>query len=77
MLYRPKTKETRLIYEQILALIQRHVGDLSTDDLKSATDEVLAVLKSEDLNDSQRKQEIEGIVDRLSDENFNTLVVLG
>lgn len=53
------------------------MGDLSTEDLKSATDEVLAVLKSENYNDSQRKQDIEGIIDRLTDENFNTLVVLG
>lgn len=77
MLYKPKTKETRLIYEQILALIQRHMGDLSTEDLKSATDEVLAVLKSDNYNDSQRKQDIEGIIDKLTDENFNALVVLG
>jgi|LauGreDrversion4_2_1035121.scaffolds.fasta_scaffold20958_1 pre-mRNA-splicing helicase BRR2 len=53
------------------------MGDVSTSDLKSAADEVLALLKSEDLNDSERKREIEVIVDRLSDEAFNTLTVLG
>jgi pre-mRNA-splicing helicase BRR2 len=77
LLYRPKTKETRLVYEQFLALLQRHVGDLSTEDLKSAGDEVLALLKSEDLTDKQRRMEIETIVDRLSDEAFNQMVVLG
>ena len=51
------------------------MGDVSTGDLKSAADEVLAILKTEDLNDNERKREIEGIVDRLSDEAFNTLTV--
>lgn len=78
LVYRPKTKETRAVYEQFLGLVQRHMGDVSTSDLKSAGDEVLAILKTEEggLTDSLRKREIEGILDRLSDETFNTLVVL-
>ena len=43
--------------------------------MKSAADEVLAILKTEDFNDNDRKKEIEGIVDRLSDETFNMLTV--
>jgi len=77
LVYRPKTKETRLVYEQFLALVQRHVGDVSASDLKSATDEVLAILKTEELTDAERKREIEGVVDRLSEESFNALTVLG
>lgn len=60
-----------------MALVQRHVGDVSTSDLKSATDEVLAILKTEELTDAERKREIEGVVDRLSEESFNALTVLG
>lgn len=52
------------------------MGDVSTSDLKSAGDEVLAILKSEDMNDGERKREIEGIIDRLTDEQFNTITVI-
>lgn len=76
LVYRPRTKETRLIYEQFLSVIQRHVGDLSTDEMKSAADEVLAVLKDDSMNDNERKREAEAIVDRMSDEHFNTLTIL-
>ncbi len=36
---------------------------------------MLALLKTDDLNDNERKREIEGILDRLSDETFNQLTV--
>jgi pre-mRNA-splicing helicase BRR2 len=77
-LYRPKTKETRLLYEQFLALVSRYLGDVSLPDLKSAADEVLAILKTEDggVTDALRKSEIEGILDHLSEETFNQMTVL-
>ena len=53
------------------------MGDVSTADLKSAADEVLAILKTEDMNNIKRKREIEGIVDRLNDEQFNTITIFG
>ena len=49
---------------------------MSTADLKSATDEVLAILKTDELNDNERKREIEGIVDRLTDETFNAMTIM-
>jgi pre-mRNA-splicing helicase BRR2 len=76
LVYRPKTKDTRLVYEQLLGLVQRYIGDVSTADLKSAADEVIAILKTEELTDAERKREVEGIVDKLSDEAFNSLTVL-
>jgi pre-mRNA-splicing helicase BRR2 len=53
------------------------MGDVSTADLKSAADEVLAILKTEDMTNIERKREIEGIVDRLNDEQFNTITIFG
>lgn len=47
LLYRPKSKETRAIYEQMLVIVQRHMGDNSLEVLKGALDEVLAILKAE------------------------------
>ena len=53
------------------------MGDVSTEVLRGAVDEVLAILKTENQNDSQKKSEIESILDRLTDETFNHLMVLG
>jgi hypothetical protein len=47
------------------------MGDYSTEAIKGAGDEVLAILKTENMSDYQRKREIESLLDRLSDENFN------
>ena len=76
LVYRPKTKETRAYYEQLLNLVQKHLGDISTNDLKSAADEVIAILKTENMNDKERKREVEGILDRMADDTFNQMVVL-
>lgn len=43
---------------------------------KGALDEVIAVLK-QDTKDVEKKQEIEAMVDKLSDADFNALTVLG
>ncbi|CDW82626.1 u5 small nuclear ribonucleoprotein 200 kda helicase [Stylonychia lemnae] len=76
LVYRPKTKETRLIYESLLSIVQRHMGDVSLEILRGAADEVLAILKTEDRNDSEKKIEIQCILDRMSDETFNQMVIL-
>lgn len=52
------------------------MGDNSTEIIKGAADEVLAILKTENLTDNSRKIEIESILDRLSDETFNSLTIL-
>jgi pre-mRNA-splicing helicase BRR2 len=58
-LYRPKTKETRLAYEVLLNFIQEEMGSQPHDVLRSAADEVLAVLKDDLLKDSERKKLVE------------------
>lgn len=52
------------------------MGDHSTEVIKGAADEVLAILKTDNMTDNLRKLEIESILDRLSDETFNSLTVL-
>ena len=52
------------------------MGDQSSEEIKGAADEVLAILKTESMTDNERKREIESILDRLSDEIFNSLTVL-
>ena len=53
------------------------MGDFSLDTIKGALDEIIAILKAEGLKDPERKMEIEGLIDRLNDNEFNSLIVLG
>lgn len=53
------------------------MGDYSLDIIKGACDETIAILKAEGVKDTDRKSEIEGIIDRLSEADFNHLTVLG
>ena len=53
------------------------MGDHSLEYIKGALDEVICILKSEGIKDAERKQNIEGWIDRLTDPDFHTLTVLG
>lgn len=69
--YRPKSRETRAVYEQMLLIVQRHMGDNSLDVLKGALDEVVAILKADGVQDRDRKIEIESLLDRIDEAEFN------
>jgi len=75
-LYRPKTRETRQVYEGFLAIVQKHMGDVSLEYLRGAADEVLSILKMDTMNDATKKVEIQVILDKMTDETFNQLVVM-
>ena len=77
LVYRPTTKETAAHYEQMLGIVQRHMGDQPLEYIKGALDEVISILKSEGVKDAERKLQIESLIDRLSDADFNTLTVRG
>lgn len=53
------------------------MGDVQEDALAGAVDEVIATLKTESLRNDKKKAEIEKMIDTLSDEDFNSLVLLG
>lgn len=55
-MYRPKTKETRAAYEDLLSTIQQQFGDQPQDILRGAADEVLAVLKNDKFKDPDKKK---------------------
>jgi pre-mRNA-splicing helicase BRR2 len=75
--YRPKTRESRASYEEILNFIQICLGDQPQDILLGAADEVLSILKDHTLRDPERQREIEKIISKISSEKFNKLVNLG
>lgn len=47
--YRPKTRETQAAYETLLSIVQEKLGDYATDVIAGAADEVLGILKSDNL----------------------------
>ena len=59
VVYKPKTKENRILYENLLSKIFKQLGDEPQENIRSAADEVLAVLKSDHLKDTDKKRDIE------------------
>jgi len=74
--YRPKTAETREVYELLLGAVHQALGDQAQDVIRSATDTVLEILKSEDLKEFDRKKEVESIVGLVLNDNWSQLVNL-
>lgn len=75
--YRPKTRESRIAYEEMLSFIQTTLGDQPQDILRGAADEILAILKDESLRDPVRMKEIDKILPRISSDKFGKFVALG
>ena len=74
--YRPRTAETRKVYELILSLVNKILGDQANDIVRSAADTVLETLKNDALKDFDKKKEIEEILGNFSNESFSQLVSL-
>ncbi|XP_010459790.1 PREDICTED: DExH-box ATP-dependent RNA helicase DExH12 [Camelina sativa] len=75
--YQPKTKETRAAYEAMLSLIQQQLGGLPLNIVSGAADEILAVLKNETLKNPEKKMEIEKLLNKIKDQEFDQLVSIG
>ena len=75
--YRPTTKETRAIYELVLAFVQQFLGDQPQDVLRGAADEILAVLKTDGVKDVERKRQIDQLLSTMTPEQYAQLVNLG
>lgn len=74
--YRPRTTETRAVYELMLAAIHASLGDQPQDMVRSATDLSLEFLKDDNLKDFDKKKEIEQFVGTVSSETFAQLIAL-
>ncbi|KAJ7632741.1 putative RNA helicase [Roridomyces roridus] len=74
--YRPRTAETREVYELILSSVHTSLGDQAQDIVRSATDIVLETLKNEDMKDFDKKREIEEVIGSVSNEQFSQLINL-
>ncbi|PPQ70945.1 hypothetical protein CVT26_014249 [Gymnopilus dilepis] len=74
--YRPRTAETRQVYELILSAVHTALGDQAQDIVRSAADTVLETLKNEGLKDFDKKKEIEEVIGPITSEQFSQLVNL-
>lgn len=74
--YRPTTRATNQVYEQLLVLLQQQLGDQPDEVLRGAADEVLQVLKEDGLKEGERKRGIEAVLGPLTQERFTKLFQL-
>ncbi len=77
IVYRPRTTETREVYELFLSTIHRVLGDQAQDIIRSAADTVLQILKTDSMKDFDKKKDIESVLlGPISGEMFPQLVSL-
>ncbi|EPQ53751.1 Sec63-domain-containing protein [Gloeophyllum trabeum ATCC 11539] len=74
--YRPRTAETREVYELILSSVHQALGDQAQDVVRSAADTVLETLKNDSLKDFDKKKEVEDVLGPIANESFSQLVNL-
>ncbi|KAH9979649.1 putative RNA helicase [Russula compacta] len=74
--YRPRTAETREVYELILSTVHLALGDQAQDVVRSAADTVLETLKAENMKDFDKKKEVEEVLGSVTGETFSQLISL-
>ncbi|EAA15876.1 Drosophila melanogaster CG5931 gene product-related, partial [Plasmodium yoelii yoelii] len=74
-LYKPTTKYTENVFSKIMNIIRNILGDNTSDILNSACNDVISILKDENIqNDDSKKTEIEKVLEvNISDNNFINL----
>jgi len=72
--YRPRTAETREVYELILSTVHLALGDQAQDVVRSAADTVLESLKNENMKDFDKKKEVEEVLGPVTGETFSQLI---
>lgn len=75
--YRPKTRESKAAYEEILTVVQVTLGDQPQDILRGAADEIIHILKEDSYRDPDRQREVEKILKHIPGDGFHRLVNLG
>ncbi|KAI0310342.1 hypothetical protein OF83DRAFT_1178651 [Amylostereum chailletii] len=66
--YRPRTAETREVYELILSSVHQVLGDQAQDIVCSAADAVLEMLKNESMKDFDKTKGVEEVTGPISNE---------
>ena len=74
--YRPRTTETREVYEMILSSVHGALGDQAQDVIRSAADIILETLKNDNMKDYDKKKEVEEVLGSITSDSFAQLVNL-
>ncbi|ODN91338.1 pre-mRNA-splicing helicase BRR2 [Cryptococcus wingfieldii CBS 7118] len=74
--YRPRTAETREVYELLLGLVHSILGDQAQEIIRSATDTILESLKSDDLKEFDKRKDVESVLGKLDEPIWAQLVSL-
>eukprot|EP00047_Mylnosiga_fluctuans_P022270 m.116969 g.116969 ORF g.116969 m.116969 type:complete len:2124 (+) comp9197_c0_seq4:160-6531(+) len=75
--YKPKTRDTQRVYELLLSFITTCLGSQPQDILCGAADEVLDILKDENLKAKDKQTEAEQLLGKLDETAFQNLTRLG
>ncbi|KAF5339523.1 hypothetical protein D9757_015188 [Collybiopsis confluens] len=76
LLYRPRTAETRQVYELILSIVHNSLGGQAQDIVRSAADMTLETFKKDGLKDFDKKKEIDEVLGGISSDEFTQLIGL-
>jgi pre-mRNA-splicing helicase BRR2 len=71
--YQPRTRETRQQYEALLHFVRQKLGDQPQSVIMSAADEVLAVLKDEEIKPKEKQGLLEELLNALTQDNVSDL----
>lgn len=75
--YAPQSKETKLAFEMLLAVVERILGDIPSDVVRSAVDGTLEILKQDTIKDLEKKVQVEELLSSvLNNEEFSNLLAL-
>ena len=74
-IYRPRTKETRQIYEKILHNMRLELGDAPPEEIEDTANEIIDLLKERDLTPQQKQEQLNAII-RLDNTKFTRLLNL-
>jgi len=78
MRYVPKTREMRIVWEQVLSIVQRLLGDVPHEVLAGASEEVVAILRDGESIESDKRSRVSSLLSigggsSLNDETFARL----
>lgn len=71
--YQPRTRETRQQYESLLHFVRQKIGDQPQSVIMSAADEVLAILKDEEIRPKEKQGLLEELLNTLTPDNVSDL----
>ena len=75
--YNPKTKDTQLIYEDIMVLVQKYLTDQPPEYITSAINEIIPIIKKNDISKEEKTKNISEIFGKeISKEDLSKLVIL-